>query len=292
MEKKYDQVQKVELCYGRPVLSPLGGVGFIVTKELKDFILGSLETPIKNFTGVLKKGTIFPLRRLLLNNPYSTYQQWNESKDNKKPKFITFNDVETNPQYIKDYFSSSYVLYSAQINSSGILFPQGILKNVFLGSQGKYSPKYILTPEIAKIIKENLFSIKDTQKLLEPMSKSVLTNMRTAMGINTTKLRNTWLAEHAEELLNTKVKNFLITYDKEKKQNIISPNTMFSIKHHLMLILELVKTQSNPVLLILLEEFWADTTTEKQLEIDRLLPFGRARRYRRAFAILKEAKLI
>ena len=292
MEKKYDHIQKLELCYGRPVLSPLGGVGIIITKELSDFILTSLETPIKNFTGVLKKGTIFPLRRLLLNNPYATYKQWIEGDSFKKPKVITFNDVENNPQYVKDYFGSSYVLYSAQMNESGVVLSQGVLKSVFFGSQGKYSPKYILTAQIVKVIKSNIFSIKNTQKLLEPMSKSVVTNMRTAMGINTNKLRNLWLAEHAEELLNTKVKDFLITYDKERKQNIISSNTLFNIQRHLTLVSGLAYTKSNPALLGLLGKFWDEASPDVKQNIDNLLGVGSSKRYRRAYRILKEAKLI
>ena len=206
MEKKYDKVQNIELCYGRPVLSPLGGVGLIITKELKGFILGSLDIPIKKLTGVLKKGTVSPLRRLLLNNPYATYQQWIDSNNFKKPKVITFNDVEKKPQYIKDHFGSSFVLYSAQINSSEIIIPQGVLKSMFLGSQGKYSPKYILTSQIAGIIQENILSFEYVQKSLAPISKSVIYNMRNQLEISTKKYRKSWLAAHAEELLNTKVK--------------------------------------------------------------------------------------
>ena len=82
------------------------------------------------------------------------------------------------------------------------------------------------------------------------------------------------------------------TYDKEVKQNIISSTTMFNMQQHLTLVSELVKTLSNPHLLELLEKFWSKPTLDVKQEIDSLLGRGSSGRYRRAYGVLKEAKLI
>lgn len=282
-EKKFD----VEIYLGRPVANIMGRNKFIITSELEEFILSTLSVPSKEFSETLKKSAVINLRRILRDNPFSTYVRWQKSTHKNRPKFITFNNVRSNPELIKDFFGNNFVVLSALRTDEGLFFPMGVPEEKYFDTKSKNTKKYILTSEIAQILKENRFYPHRVLKSF-PFNDQTLASLRSELGYNLYTDRNAWLALHAEEILNSTAKDFCLKYNDAKiKQPVIA-----TIKTQAKLIYTILEKETNSVLANNLEKNWKTPSDEIRKEINAMLGVSKSIKMRRTFSILKEAGLI
>ena len=285
MDEKFD----IELDFGRPVTSTVGGKKIIFTEKLKKCILETKDVPAKEFNGVLKIHTVMDCRRKLKANPYSSYQEWVESKDPNKPKEITIFHSKEKFEYIKDYFGIVYVLYSANITDDGLVCPMGIQKDIYL-THGKKTKRYILTSALAELIKKyRFYPHKGIHKF--PFDMQTFITLKKELGYSDSANIgvNLWLAAHINKIMTMTSEAFTRDYASLVS---ISQNSVATVKtsyHH---IIEYKKnrTRTNKEILKLLRQY--EKSRNKELEEKLLMLLG-ASRFRddfRAFHILMLAK--
>lgn len=285
-EVLYDETFKLSIYAGRPFGSPRGGNKYIVTEELKAFILSTVDVPCKEFNGVLKIGKVCKLRRLLRDNPFKSYEDWVSSEQANKPSYITFNDARNNPQILIDMLGHRYVLSSALRIEGGLILPMGLLESHLLDKNKKPSPKYILTNEIATWLKEIDFN-KGNKDI--PLSGTAFYHLCAELGHKPCDIRDdrdAFWVKHLNELINSTAKEFL---QKHPELDITQKGVM-SIKRYFILVLrEMKKPQS--VLIPVLFKHWKQPNSENARKVNTV--YGRcSSKVRRAFLLLKRAKNI
>jgi len=282
----FDKKFKLKIYSGRPVEEIKGANGFIVTAELKAFILSTLDMPGKEFTDRLKLTTVGRLRRLLQDNPFKTYDTWVSSKQINKPRFITFNDARKNPQILIDALGHRYVLLSASITDEGLILPKGVLEVDFLNRKRATSSKYILTHEVAKWVEKIRFNKHKRNTII---SDIVFYGLCAELGYSLRKIYDGWNAffvQHFDELLNSKTKTFFQKYPELN----ISQEGLTNIKYNIAFVLREAQNSSS-VLIPALLEHWEQPNAETRGKVDAV--FGRkSSMIRRAFLLLKKAKRI
>ncbi len=287
---RYSEMDKnfnVEVCFGRPVYSTVGRAKIIVTQDLKDFILNSLAVPGADFNDVLTKGSVGRLRRLLRNNPYKSYRQWVSSTHAGKPDFITFYDARNKPELIKDCFDREYVILSARlVKKTGLAFPIGVHKKSF-DENNKATPRYILTPEIAEILKEHRLYPRKTKDMF-PFGEQTISSLLSYLGYSVYPDRRAFLAENLQNILNSTVNDFCSRFD----ETMASRHAIRDVKSGAVFILETIKKQPFPVLITLLEKYWETPTDDIRKTIDDFVGTNKSKQLRRAFDLLKIANFI
>lgn len=284
----YDKKFKLKVHYGRPVEHLQGGDRFIVTTELKDFILSTLNTPTKEFDGTIKHGVVNRLRRLLQDNPFKTYEHWVNSKRVNKPNYITFNDAPKNPQILINSLGHRYVLLSALRTNEGLIFPKGELEVIYSDKNKAVTTKYILTHEITRWLEEENFSFPENS----PISTSAFYHLCAELGCSPSKSRkvldkrNTLFVQHIDELINLTAEEFLLNHTAMD----LPRGTILHLKIKIAFIMkELQKPQSELISALL--EHWVQPNAETSKKVDTV--YGRnSSNIRRAFLLLKRAKKI
>jgi len=285
-EVLYDNKFKLKIYSGRPIEEIKGANRIIATDELKAFILSTLKLHCKEFNDQLKIGVVSRLRRLLLDNPFKTYDAWVSSKRMNKPRYIRFNDARENPQILTDVLGHRYVLYSAWKTDEGTILPMGVLESQFLDKNRKTSTKYILTHEVAKWIEGTDFN-KANKNI--PISDRAFCGLCAELGHRPSKVnddRDAFLVRHLDELLNSMPKAFFLNHPELD----VSHKTVADLKYYFDFVLkELQNPQS--VLIPALLEHWKLPNAESSKKVDRV--FGKnSSNIRRAFLLLKKAKRI
>lgn len=284
-EELYDKNFKIKIHKGRPVGMVYGGNRFIVTAELKAFILSTLDVPDKEFNDLLKPNLRSRLRRLLQDNPFKSYEDWLNSKQANKPHFITFNDAPENPQILIGALGQRYVLLSA-LRTDKFILPMGVLEVDYLDKKKATSSRAILTHEVAKHLKEINF---DKNKKNAAISDTVFYAFCAELGHSTNKVhedREALFVQHLDELLNLKTRAFILKYPELN----ISQKSVARFKFYISLVLKEVQNPSS-VLIPALLKHWEQPNDETSKKVD--VVFGRkSSRVRRAFLLLKKAKRI
>ena len=285
-EELYDDKFKIKIHSGRPVEEIKGANRFIVTPELKAFILSTLDTHTKEFTDRLKVTTVSRLRRLLQDNPFKTYDAWVSSKQTDKPQFIRFNDVLDNPQILMDVFGHRYVLYSALKIDEGLIFPMGILEAHFFNKNKKKAAKYILTHDVAKWLEGTAFNKANKNVAI---SDRAFYGLCAELGHRPGKARedrNAFFVQHLDELLNSMAKTFC----RNHPELDITQKSVASIKRYCAFVLKEVQNPQSVLIPALIEQ-WEQTSAKSIAKVDTV--FGRnSSKVRRAFMLLKKAKRI
>jgi len=282
----YDKKFKLKIYSGRPVAQVRGGKKFIVTAELKAFIMSTLDVSGKEFTDRLKTPMVANLRRLLQNNPFKTYEHWVNSKQKDKPRFITFNDAHKNPQILIDALGHRYVLFSALRAEEGFILPKGILEAHFRDKNIKMSTKHILTHDLAKHLEKINFK---KYKKNAAISNKVFYSFCAELGQSPHKAHDDWnifFVQHLDELLRSTTKTFFMKYPELE----ITQKGLKEIKYYINLVLKELKNPSSALIPALLEH-WKQPNLETSKKAD--VVFGRnSSMMRRAFLLLKKAKRI
>lgn len=245
-----------------------------------------MDLPLKIFVNTtLKRSAVISLRRRLKNNPFPTYIRWKYSPRKNKPKTITFDNARKSPEIIKDYFGNRFVVLSAIETDEGLVLPMGIPEKLYLDKEEKDSKKYILTEELAQILKDNRFYPHKIEHLF-PFTVQTLAALRSELGYSSYADRNAWLAQHIEEILSSTAKGFCLKHKEIRiKKNVIA--ALKTNTKHIFTAME-----NNPALIKMLLENWEKPSETKRKELDDLLTTSRSKNTRRAFSILKEAKVI
>jgi hypothetical protein len=289
--RKYDNKFNIELCFGRPVEKTAGRKRIIFTRELKCLIEETKKVPIKEFTGELSTHIVRSLRRKLKENPYKTYQEWLSSRDPDKPSEITFLNVKSAPQYIKDYLGTTYVLLSAKITKTELVCFMGIEKKIYF-EKDKKTKRYILTQELVKEIKKHkLYPHKN--KDIFPFDMQTFYKLRKEItNVKQQKEEvNLWYSAHLSLLFDMTIDAFTQTYAKDVE---ISRNSVASVKaglNHLVR-LQRNRTEINKKLLALLRKNERKYDSLVQLEIFTLLGQNKDMKNKliRAFHLVSLAK--
>lgn len=282
----YDKTFKLKIYSGQPIAERKGANRFIVTAELKAFILSTLDVPYKEFNDLLKAGILHKFRRLLQNNPFKSYEDWVSSKQANKPRFITFNDAQENPQILIDALGHRFVLFSALRTDEGLILPKGVLEVDFLNKKKATSTKYILTHEVVKHLEEIRFN---KHKKNAAISDKLFFSFWAKLGNSSPqghKEKNAFLVQHLDDLLNSTAKMFFLKYPELD----ICQQAVTDIKAHIAFV---QREMQNPqsVLIPALLEHWEQPNAETRGKVDAV--FGRkAATIRRAFLLLKKAKRI
>lgn len=285
----YDSKFNLQIHSGRPVSSVRGNHAFIVTPEMKAFILSTLDVHIYEFTDRLKKGKVIAFRRLLQNNPFKSYEQWVNSKQKGKPRYISFNDARENPQILTDVLGQRYVLMSARKTDNGLILPMGALESLFFDKKIKNSKTSIITPEIAKILEKTRFSLTEGTKYL-PLSLEGISALHQELGYKKTsevhKERNSIYVKYLDELLHSTAKAFFLSHPElDTPQKIVG-----DMKLHIGFVLKEAK-KSKSLLIAALLEHWKTPNRETSKKVDKV--YGRkSPKIRRAFLVLRKAKRI
>jgi len=230
---------------------------------------------------------VITLRRALQDNPFNSYAKWVDSKRTNKPLFITLNNAKNNPEIFTDFFGNRYVLLSASTTKDGIVLPMGVAENIFFNQNMKSTKEYILTPEIAFILKKNRFY---PHRLLKrfPFSEQTLCTLRKKLDYETYADRNTWLALHINEILASTAKAFCL---KNKDINI-NKNVIFDIKISAKSIMNDLNNSPNSYLKEVLFNNWKAPNDTTRKAVDDFLGKNKSKKYRRIFAILKKANML
>lgn len=287
-EVLYDEKFKLDIHSGRPVDKMRGRNMFILTPELKAFVLSTLNVHLGEFDNLLKKGKMTTLRRLVQDNPFKTYERWVNSKRANKPRYISFNDARNNPQILTDILGCRHVLLSASRTKEGLVIPMGALETPFLDKGIRNSKKYIITPEIAKILKKTRFCPMKGQKEI-PISMNGIRTLRAELGYQKHEVhieRNTVYVQHYDELINSTASAFFLNHPElDTTQKRVA-----DMKVYIAYVLREAKKPQNLLIPALLEH-WEQPTDETSKKVDKV--FGqRAPKIRRAFLVLKKAKKI
>lgn len=177
------------------------------------------------------------------------------------------------------------MVLSAIETDEGLVCPMGIPEDLYLHKQDRGYKKYLLTEELACILKENRFyPHKITQYL--PFNEATLAALRSELGYSNYADRNAWLAQHVEEILNSTAKDFCLKHaDMKIKKNVIA--SIKTSSQHVFSVLE-----NDPVLTEALLENWKNPSNASRIKIDNVMTLSKSKNLRRTFSILKEAKLI
>jgi len=285
-EVLYDAKFKLKVYSGRPIGKMRGRNRFILTPELKAFILSTLDMHLGEFTDLLKKAKTTQFRRLVQDNPFKSYERWVTSKRKDKPSYITFNDARSNPQILTDIFGCRYVLMSASRTKEGLIFPMGALEELFLDKKIKNSKKYIITPEVAKVLEKTHSSLLEGVKYL-PVSTGGMRSLHAELGYQVSDVheeRNLIYVQHFDELINSTAKAFFLSHPELDT----SEKMVGDMKLHIAFVQKEAKNPKS-LLIAALAEHWDKPNSETVKKVDKA--FGRKTpKIRRAFLILKRAK--
>ncbi len=287
-EVLYDAKFKIKIYTGRPIGKMRGSNKFIVTPELKKFILSTLDVHLNEFDCLLKRGKITTFRRLVQDNPFRSYERWVSSKRADRPYYISFNDARDNPQILTDVLGRRHVLLSASRTKEGLVLPMGALEPLFLDKNIRNSKKYIITPDIAKILDKTRFSPMETSKYI-PISMNGIHTLRAEFGYQPHQVhneRNAVYVQYFDELINSTAKAFFLNHPElDTSQKVVA-----DMKVHIAFVLKEAKKPKS-LLISALVEHWEESNSETTKKVDKA--FGRkSPKIRRAFLVLKRAKRI
>ncbi len=246
-----------------------------------------MEVPSKEFTSILKKSMVITLRRTLQDNPFGSYAKWVESKRKNKPLVITLNNAKSNPEVLVDFLGNRYVLLSASITKEGVVLPMGVLEHLFFNKSMKYTKEYILTPEIARILKKDRFYPRKALNHF-PFTDQTLQSLRKKLGYDTYSDRNTWLALHINEILTSTANSFCLKH----KEMGIKKHVIFDIKLSVKNILNDLNNSPDSYLMEILLNYWKTPNDITRKAVDNFLEKYKSKKYRRIFSILKEADML
>ncbi len=286
-EVLFDTKFKLEIYSGRPVANIHGRNKFILTSEIKTFILSTLDLLPGDFTDQLQISMVNKFRRTLLNNPFRSYEAWVKSKQADKPTTITFHDAKDNPQVLIDVLGQRYVLLSASMTEKGLALPKGVPEALFLAGNKILGGKHnILTTDIAKILEKTRFDPRKGVEELFPLSKSFVHSARRRLGYHLNNDKNVFFVQHIDELIHSTAKDFFLNHP----ETDFSQATIVTMKNSLTVVLKEVQNPKSLLIAALLV-YWQQGGSNNRKKVD--VVFGKCSRgICRAFLVLKKAKRI
>ena len=188
---------KLDAASGKP-MNPL--TRFILTEELKTFILNTLDQPCSALRPTFTRVTTQKLRRRALKSPYETYQEWVKNDCRPERAHFLVNPEKDTPQTIIDFHGQTHVVYSGKRLKNGLPLFNGVLESKFHDKDQHVVPKDILTPHIAAVILDHPYSRAEVQKILD-LPRGSMSNFKDLLNLNYFKDRQNFIALNIEHIL-------------------------------------------------------------------------------------------
>lgn len=188
---------KIDSESGKPINSL---TKFILTEELRTFILNTLDQPCSALNPPFTRVTAQKLRRRALKSPYKTYQEW--VKNDCRPERVHFlvHPEKDTPQTITDFHGQTHVVYSARRLKNGLPLFNGVLESKFHDKDQHVVPRDILTPHIAAVILDHPYSRAKVQETLD-LPRNAMSNFKDLLNLNYFKDRQNFIALNIEHIL-------------------------------------------------------------------------------------------